>query len=595
MWEYGDEEEGFDTGGGEPVLHLTMADLRRLGAGSLGFLVAMVGLSLALCRGLGKSDKTHGGRAAATVSGAGDLYVDDMESESRCGTFPTMARGQGHLGSGAAGASRRMASPPASSSLRSSAVTLSCVPFDCPMGRRVPAVAVTEDGDVYVHGGESERGGLLSGFSVYQQRNVAWEHAIDLPSTSAAEQPPGAASENMTPGSRAQHTLVACGEYLVLYGGECDPQERCGGVTDPALYLFHTLSHEWVRFDISQRDDAVVAQPPGRLGHSMCVRAGHELVVFGGRGGDDGSITLDDVWTFDLLQFSEDKGRRSPAASASDAAATEGEDEESIAGWVQQPLDTSAHAPATRCGHCASVVGGVAADSAPAVASGERMVVIGGVDAAGTTALVAPGEVEVLDLLTWKWSVAATTGRGPLAAAGMGSHTLPTPKWDAILVVGCDPAVPGIFNELFVLDMGQRSPTWTSLAINWHGDWTMIPGRRTNFGAAIDEANAMIFVFGGDNDSGMLHDSLLVVDVAELLGLDTSNGNDASSAGEGAASLSAGASNGWSSNDANEPMTVRSLCEQITSGRHLKSPSVLPEAAAAAAAATAGFGSGASM
>ena len=32
MWEYGDEEEGFDTGGGEPVLHLTMADLRRLGA-----------------------------------------------------------------------------------------------------------------------------------------------------------------------------------------------------------------------------------------------------------------------------------------------------------------------------------------------------------------------------------------------------------------------------------------------------------------------------------------------------------------------------------------------------------------------------------
>ena len=139
-------------------------------------------------------------------------------------------------------------------------------------------MAVTEDGDVYVHGGESERGGLLSGFSVYQQRNVAWEHAIDLPSTSAAEQPPGAASENMTPGSRAQHTLVACGEYLVLYGGECDPQERRGGVTDPALYLFHTLSHEWVRKNTRSGLCFTIASAQGRTlrGELAIFDAGHK-------------------------------------------------------------------------------------------------------------------------------------------------------------------------------------------------------------------------------------------------------------------------------------------------------------------------------
>ena len=566
MWSHVEtemEEEGYwgeqhGAGGEEPVLHLTMSDIRRLGTGSLVLLSFII--AIAFCRGSGKG--STGKRSSFPVEAVDgladgfDVDIDstDVESES-LNSSSTKAKWKSRSYSGGVSASPTPAV--GASSLKSSSVTLSCVPFDCPTGRRAAAMAVTDAGGVYLHGGETEKR-LLNEFSVYQQKDVTWDHDIDEPvADSAADAAPAA---QMIPGSRAHHTLVPCGEYLVLYGGECDPQECRSSVTDPGLYLFHAPSHQWVRFDVSQRSDAEEAQPSGRLGHTMCVRAGHELVVFGGRGGEDGRIIYDDVWTFDLLQFSgDDEEITGPAG---------GDNDDKPVKWAQQQVDTSSHGPVPRYDHCATVIGGVTVEDSDksGLSSNERMVVMGGTDAAGTASLVAPGQIEVLDLDTWKWNTVATTGCGPRAAGGMSSHTLPTPNWDSILVVGLNPAVPGIFNELFALDMGQRSPTWTRLCIDWHGDWTMIPGRRMGFGSAIDCANSMVFVFGGENDSGMLHDSLLAIDVAELVGVDI-KGTAADRAG-----VEGGASNGWSSADAEKPITVGSLREQIASGRYCSKP-----------------------
>ena len=180
--------------------------------------------------------------------------------------------------------------------------------------------------------------------------------------------------------------------------------------------------------------------------------------------------------------------------------------------------------------------------------------------------LVAPGEIEILDFETFLWSTIATTGRGPHISAGMSSHTLPIPQLDKLLVIGEQAAVPGIFNEIFVLDTGQQSSTWSRLAIHWHGDWTMVPGRRIKFGSAADDNAAMVFVFGGENDSGMLHDSLIAIDVADLVGDD--NGSC-----KGNSSGLPSSVNGWSTagSEEDEPLTVSSLREKIVSGRHVAS------------------------
>ena len=145
-------------------------------------------------------------------------------------------------------------------------------------------------------------------------------------------------------------------------------------------------------------------------------------------------------------------------------------------------------------------------------------------------ALVAPGEVEVLDLLAG-WSVAATRG-----------EALPPPAWDLTrsqrrsgMRFWSWAAIGGTRNiqRAVCSRHGPAEPDLDRLAINWHGDWTMIPGRHEP-GAAIGKPMP-IFVFGGDND-GMLHDSLLWWTLQSFLAW-TGNGNDASSAGEGAASL----------------------------------------------------------
>lgn len=77
----------------------------------------------------------------------------------------------------------------------------------------------------------------------------------------------------------------------------------------------------------------------------------------------------------------------------------------------------------------------------------------------------------------------------------------------------------GVFNKLYLLDLTPSSPTWSNVRVDWRGDWTMIPGIRTHYNSAVDCIGGSVLVFGGESSTGMMHDSLLALDVAKIMGL----------------------------------------------------------------------------
>mmetsp|Transcript_9122 Transcript_9122/g.21466 ORF Transcript_9122/g.21466 Transcript_9122/m.21466 type:complete len:457 (+) Transcript_9122:181-1551(+) len=349
--------------------------------------------------------------------------------------------------------------------------TLSCIPFDCPCGRISAATAIDpSNGFLYVYGGETETD-LLRGLSVYDSQNVRWS---DVEVVSA------------NPGQRSQAQMVVVEDLLVLYGGICNPQER-GDCVDPAMYIFHIESKQWLQVDCAsaaleaanatsgdgenkgevegeggeQSSALTVArklQPPARCGHSMSLWRNHTVVVFGGYS-EDGYYG--DTWSFDLMQLSDEQKEEKERKKA--AGEDTGAKEDERVQWKQIHNAAQSHTPPPR-GHHGAVV------------MGDELIVIGGEDETGASALVAPGEIEILDIPSQMWRVTATTGEGPEICPGMHCHQM-ADTGKAMVISGEN---AGVFNKLYMLDLTPPSPTWSNVRVDWRGDWTMIPGIRTH-------------------------------------------------------------------------------------------------------------------
>ena len=61
---------------------------------------------------------------------------------------------------------------------------------------------------------------------------------------------------------------------------------------------------------------------------------------------------------------------------------------------------------------------------------------------------------------------------------------------------------------------------WAKLTLDWRSDWTMIPGQREGHCSCADAQRGLVFVFGGEERSGVVNNALIVVDVAAAAGLD---------------------------------------------------------------------------
>merc|ERR1712023_579569 len=118
---------------------------------------------------------------------------------------------------------------------------------------------------------------------------------------------------------------------------------------------------------------------------------------------------------------------------------------------------------------------------------GDRFFVFGGADLTRTAEIVPPGQIEVLDFSSKveviesgtvvsgpTWSLEPTAGESPSLDAGLAAHAVGG-KGHVVLISNKS---AGIFNSPSVLDTASMPLQWSSLKIDWHGDWTMIPGCR---------------------------------------------------------------------------------------------------------------------
>lgn len=277
------------------------------------------------------------------------------------------------------------------------------------------------------------------------------------------------------PGPRSGHCAAWLDGVIIVYGGSLCVSRHGKELYDDGVYLLDLKSGGWSQPNIERG-------PRARAAATLTAWRNDRLVLFGGRM-DDG-VYLNDAWCLEL-------------------------DENHSIRWTEiVPVD-DLYIPPGRDRHAAVCV----ADS---------LVVFGGTNTAGTSA---PGCLEVFNLLTRQWRLRETIGNAPSQLPGMLAHRVGNA--DLVCVIGAESA--GIFNQIFLLAGLAETDhplIWTLLQLEWHSDWTIVPGRCDgHFSAASAQAGA-IFVFGGQSDSGYLQNTMLVIDVAEAAGIAYENDGD---------------------------------------------------------------------
>ncbi len=372
--------------------------------------------------------------------------------------------------------------------------TLTCIPFNSPSARVSGALALNgHTGDVIMYGGLGEEG-LLGDEQLYSFRELDWVEIT----------PPKCEAH---PGPRAHHALAWLGDCVALLGGVCELRRGYASSTraevyDDELYLLHLASGEWLSPDLGAGGAA--PKPDARAGHTLSVWGGRYLVVFGGRAADrerrGATALLRDAWLLDLEAF----------APGADAPAMR---------WLalDDARACAAYAPPPRDGHAA-------------VAIGDRLLVFGGADAANCGPIVPPGELEVLDFAAAgelveedggvvagpAWALRPTAGESPALDAGVAAHAV----GERGHVVLLSNKSAGLFNAPHVLDAASTPMQWSGLKLDWHGDWTMIPGCRESHFSCADAERGALYIFGGESANGMVHNTMLVLDVSDALGIE---------------------------------------------------------------------------
>ena len=122
--------------------------------------------------------------------------------------------------------------------------------------------------------------------------------------------------------------------------------------------------------------------------------------------------------------------------------------------------------------------------------------------------------LEIFNIKARTWRREAVRGMAPSGPPG-GRAFKASPDGSKLVYV--DAVSTGIFNEVFVLDLTERPATWLAAEPDWQSDWTMVPGRREHYAAALDPASGDVLIFGGQDSGGKKQNSLLVLKVGESL------------------------------------------------------------------------------
>ena len=130
-------------------------------------------------------------------------------------------------------------------------------------------------------------------------------------------------------------------------------------------------------------------------------------------------------------------------------------------------------------------------------------------------ALAPPDAIEVLDLVDEDWGLVDVHGQGPAWSKGVQAHVVGD-RGDVAVVDGSG---PGIFNDVFILKTANDVLSWTKLSLDWRSDWTMVPGTRESHCSCANASTGVIFIFGGQETSGVVNNATLIVDVATAVGL----------------------------------------------------------------------------
>jgi hypothetical protein len=341
---------------------------------------------------------------------------------------------------------------------------VSCMLMNNPQGRIGGSMVFNDaSGDVCLYGGLGGEG-FLDEEHVYDNEDGAWV---------AMSQNKGGPE---APGPRAFHAMLYLGSVVLVYGGATEARRTYQGNRkveeyDEAAYLLNLESGEWFKPDVAG------APPPARAAPALAVYKDEAVVVFGGR---TVSGFANDVWK---LQFPR----------------PEDPDEAASLTWKRVNIDDPK--PPGRDGHAAVIVE-------------EQFIVFGGGDEAGGS-LCPPDALEVLDLSLNTWGLVECGGEGPRAQRGLQAHAV----GDAGDVCVLDGDGAGLFNDVYVLRTARDTLNWTRLALDWRSDWTMVPGTRTGHCSCANGATGTVFVFGGEDQNGVVNNALLVVDVATAVGL----------------------------------------------------------------------------
>jgi hypothetical protein len=315
--------------------------------------------------------------------------------------------------------------------------------------------------------------------------------------------------EGPMPAGRGFCRMIICEELVFLYGGALSETEFDGN-----LYCLDMNEHKWTIVPLAgdDEDDEGKSEapgsvtPPARCGHTMSMW--HTSIVLFGGVSEEGKY-LNDAWMLDTtpLHLNPPEPCNWVKINVSDSFQPPAEGG-SVVGQKQ-------FVPPPRDNHCATVCN-------------DHLYIFGGTDQTGAD-LTPPGEVESFGLINKEWQMRVATGTPPVINAGASAHTLG--NTGKILVITSEDG--GIFNCMAILDTADSSLLWSPLKAEWRGDWTMIPGSRQNHCAELDVTGGYLFVFGGESEGGdggtQLHNMLLVLDCASLLGIkrkDDGDGDD---------------------------------------------------------------------
>ncbi|XP_042899680.1 multiple epidermal growth factor-like domains protein 8 [Parasteatoda tepidariorum] len=92
---------------------------------------------------------------------------------------------------------------------------------------------------------------------------------------------------HFTPLERAFHSAAIVGDYMIIYGGYTHKHVEEEICYDNEFHLYHLKCHKWIDFSSLRKDFEGPSNPikQGVFSHSMDVRRGHTLVIFGGYSG----------------------------------------------------------------------------------------------------------------------------------------------------------------------------------------------------------------------------------------------------------------------------------------------------------------------